>query len=352
MTITGGTALSKDEIAKMQKEAEAFAAEDHKRREAAEARNQADSLTYQIDKALSEYGDKVPADEKQAVESGERRPEGGAEGRGRRPDQAGDGGRDGRRSSRSARRCTRSSRRRPRPGRRASGRGCQAGAPATVRGGGRDAATASIGHGDGDVVEGEIVEKARSSIDDDDRIEARPRRRRVTRPSGTERDERRTARPTGDRRRRVRPHDGRDRARPERRRGTPDAAGGGPAPRPRPGRAPPARPSWRRRGAELGRVPRAAPAAVGGLRQRAQADGEGPDACDRAGLRAVGHPAARGPGRVPARDAPRRAGAGVRAVPEGVRAGLREAVRHAARRGPRADRGGGRAVRSRRSTRR
>ena len=69
MTITGGTALSKDEIAKMQKEAEAFAAEDHTRREAAEARNQADSLTYQIDKALAEYGDKVPAEEKQAVEA-------------------------------------------------------------------------------------------------------------------------------------------------------------------------------------------------------------------------------------------------------------------------------------------
>ena len=69
MTITGGTALSKDEIAKMQQEAEAFAEEDRKRRAEAEARNQADSLAYQIDKALSEYGDKVPADEKQAVES-------------------------------------------------------------------------------------------------------------------------------------------------------------------------------------------------------------------------------------------------------------------------------------------
>ncbi len=69
MTITGGTALSKDEIAKMQKEAEAFAAEDHQRRETAEARNQADSLTYQIDKALSEYGDKVPPEERQAVEA-------------------------------------------------------------------------------------------------------------------------------------------------------------------------------------------------------------------------------------------------------------------------------------------
>jgi molecular chaperone DnaK len=69
MTITGGTALSKDEIDRMQKEAEAFAAEDHKRRESAEARNQADSLTYQIDKAVAEYGDKVPAEERAAVEA-------------------------------------------------------------------------------------------------------------------------------------------------------------------------------------------------------------------------------------------------------------------------------------------
>ena len=61
MTITGGTALSKDDIDKMVKDAEKFAAEDHKRREAAEARNAADQLTYQIDKALAEWGDKVPA---------------------------------------------------------------------------------------------------------------------------------------------------------------------------------------------------------------------------------------------------------------------------------------------------
>ncbi len=64
MTITGGTALSKDEIDRMVKEAEAFAAEDHKRREAAEARNQADQLTYTVDKSLGEWGDKVPAADK------------------------------------------------------------------------------------------------------------------------------------------------------------------------------------------------------------------------------------------------------------------------------------------------
>ena len=53
MTITGGTALSKDEIDRMVKEAESFAAEDHKRRETAEARNQADQLVYQVEKFVA-----------------------------------------------------------------------------------------------------------------------------------------------------------------------------------------------------------------------------------------------------------------------------------------------------------
>src|SRR5204862_444651 len=64
MTITGGTALGKDEIDRMVKEAESFAAEDHKRREAAEARNQADQLVYQVEKFVSENGDKVPESDK------------------------------------------------------------------------------------------------------------------------------------------------------------------------------------------------------------------------------------------------------------------------------------------------
>ena len=52
----------------MQKDAETFAAEDHKRREAAEARNHADNLSYQVDKAIEEYGDKVPSEEREAVQ--------------------------------------------------------------------------------------------------------------------------------------------------------------------------------------------------------------------------------------------------------------------------------------------
>jgi len=69
MTITGGTALSKDEIDRMVKDAEAFAAEDHKRREQAEARNQADQVAYQVEKFVSENGDKVPESEKNELTS-------------------------------------------------------------------------------------------------------------------------------------------------------------------------------------------------------------------------------------------------------------------------------------------
>jgi molecular chaperone DnaK len=60
MTITGGTALSKDDIDRMVTDAEKFAAEDHARREAAEARNAGDQISYQVDRSLEEWGDKVP----------------------------------------------------------------------------------------------------------------------------------------------------------------------------------------------------------------------------------------------------------------------------------------------------
>ncbi len=64
MTITGGTALSREEIDRMVKEAESFAAEDHARREAAETRNQADQLAYTVDKQLGEWGDQASAADK------------------------------------------------------------------------------------------------------------------------------------------------------------------------------------------------------------------------------------------------------------------------------------------------
>ena len=67
MTITGGTALSREEIDRMMVDAEKFAEEDHRRREAAEARNSGDQLTYQVDKALTEYGDKVPGADREEL---------------------------------------------------------------------------------------------------------------------------------------------------------------------------------------------------------------------------------------------------------------------------------------------
>ena len=69
MTITGGSALPKDEIDRMIKEAEAHAAEDHQRREEAETRNTAEQLVYSTEKVLADNAEKVPADVKTEVEA-------------------------------------------------------------------------------------------------------------------------------------------------------------------------------------------------------------------------------------------------------------------------------------------
>jgi molecular chaperone DnaK len=68
VTITGGSALAKDDIERMVAEAEKFAAEDAARRDEAETRNRADSLAYQTEKFLAENADKVPSDVKSEVE--------------------------------------------------------------------------------------------------------------------------------------------------------------------------------------------------------------------------------------------------------------------------------------------
>jgi molecular chaperone DnaK len=70
MTITGGTALSKEEIDRMMKDAEAHAEEDRVRREEAEVRNNADSLVFQTEKLLTEQADKVTPEDREKVESG------------------------------------------------------------------------------------------------------------------------------------------------------------------------------------------------------------------------------------------------------------------------------------------
>jgi len=69
MTITGGTALGKDEIDRMVKEAEAHAEEDRKRHDEAETRNNADSLVFQTEKLLKEQADKVSAEDRTKIES-------------------------------------------------------------------------------------------------------------------------------------------------------------------------------------------------------------------------------------------------------------------------------------------
>ena len=69
MTITGGSALPKEDIERMMKEAEQYAEEDAKRKEEAETRNQAEALVHQTQKFLAENGDKLPADGKEGVEA-------------------------------------------------------------------------------------------------------------------------------------------------------------------------------------------------------------------------------------------------------------------------------------------
>jgi molecular chaperone DnaK len=68
MTITGGTKLAEDEIQRMMREAEEHADEDRKRREEAEARNQADNVVYQTEKSLKEHGEKLPEGDRKLVE--------------------------------------------------------------------------------------------------------------------------------------------------------------------------------------------------------------------------------------------------------------------------------------------
>jgi molecular chaperone DnaK len=70
MTITGQSSLPKDDIDRMVRDAEAHAADDRRRREEAEVRNNADTLVYQTDKLLREQGEKISGPEKEKVEQG------------------------------------------------------------------------------------------------------------------------------------------------------------------------------------------------------------------------------------------------------------------------------------------
>jgi len=69
ITISGATSLDKSEIDRMIRDAEQHAAEDKQRRELVEARNNADSLAYSVERAINEMGDRVPAHERARAES-------------------------------------------------------------------------------------------------------------------------------------------------------------------------------------------------------------------------------------------------------------------------------------------
>ena len=69
ITITASSGLSKEEVEKMRREAEQHSAEDAKRREEIEVRNSADSLAYTAEKTLRDYGDKIPADVRQEIDT-------------------------------------------------------------------------------------------------------------------------------------------------------------------------------------------------------------------------------------------------------------------------------------------
>ncbi len=84
MTITGGSALPKEDIDRMVKEAEEHAAEDKKRREDAETRNQAEAFVYSTEKLVSENKEKLPADVVTEVEADIASVKSALRGRGRR----------------------------------------------------------------------------------------------------------------------------------------------------------------------------------------------------------------------------------------------------------------------------
>jgi molecular chaperone DnaK len=69
ITITSSSGLSKEEVDRMAKEADAHAAEDKAKREEIEARNQLDGFVYNVEKMMKEHGDKISGDEKANVES-------------------------------------------------------------------------------------------------------------------------------------------------------------------------------------------------------------------------------------------------------------------------------------------
>jgi molecular chaperone DnaK len=69
ITISGSTGLSKEDVSRMVREAESHASEDRSRREVIDARNQADSLAYQVERTLHDNRDKVASSDVSSIES-------------------------------------------------------------------------------------------------------------------------------------------------------------------------------------------------------------------------------------------------------------------------------------------
>ncbi|RLC77222.1 MAG: molecular chaperone DnaK, partial [Chloroflexi bacterium] len=69
ITITASSGLTEEEIERMVKEAQEYAEQDRRKKELAEARNQADALIYTAEKTLREFADKIPADLKSRIEA-------------------------------------------------------------------------------------------------------------------------------------------------------------------------------------------------------------------------------------------------------------------------------------------
>ena len=90
ITITGSGALSDDEVSNMVTESEAHKAEDEKFRELAEARNQGDGVAYQLEKTLTDLGEKVPGQEADEIPREDRGDPRGGQGRRRGGDPRGD----------------------------------------------------------------------------------------------------------------------------------------------------------------------------------------------------------------------------------------------------------------------
>ena len=331
MTITGGTALSKEDIDRMVHDAEKFAAEDHSRREAAEARNQGDQLAYQVDRSLEEWGDKVQEADREELKKLNDELKEVLKSEDVEKIKAGTDA-----VMQTFQRIGQAMYQQTPEGQQT----------AAAAGGGGSAATEP--EGENDVVEGEIVDEGvRDDRADEDPGQGRPDEGGQVTEHDDELNERRPKVHVVDKRR-YREGEPAEQAPPARAAET--AGGASRPPRSKGRRRRDGRVGRARAGSGAGgRVPRPPAAAPGGVRELPQADDEVAGAPGRCGAPAVRPGTARGPGRVRPGVDRGRASSGLRRVPQGRRARVREAGRNPSSRGPGADRGRGQDLRPQRA---